>query len=641
MHRIWLSAHAFFLCIVGVLLASTPAFGQISPGPLSQAHQSLSGTSQCASCHQFGSSTPTFKCLDCHREVAQRLSAHDGYHARLELKNRNGKDCVRCHLEHNGADFPLVHWEPSLKQFDHRQTGYPLEGKHAGLSCEQCHTPQKMVPADRALVKYGDPKKSFFGLAAECQTCHTDPHKGQLGSNCTQCHTVFDWKSARQFDHAKTRYPLTGAHVQVACERCHRPDHPGGEARYKDMRFDRCTSCHLDPHHGAFQQRCEECHTTANWKRILPSFSFDHSKTRYPLTGQHVQVSCVACHVNGDFRKQLPFANCADCHTPDPHNGQFAGRPHKGECAECHGVEGWKPSLFGVREHATSEYPLEGKHARVECDKCHIPAGKNTIYKLKFAACVDCHKDAHDGQFARAPYKDHCESCHGVQDFHRTTFTIAMHNKTQFALSGAHAAVSCADCHKVGLGGRTDRVLPFHFADQACASCHSDPHNGEFLNRMAQKRADGTALGCQACHTTKSWTDVNGFDHSRTKFPLLGAHRTVGCEQCHKMQASTRKVQFQGTTAKCEGCHIDPHAKQFAAKDGITGCGTCHNVQRWVPSTFDHNTRTHFPLEGGHANVKCDACHKSTKFVDEKEVIFYKPTSTKCADCHGSNIRPL
>src|SRR2546430_13583000 len=46
-------------------------------------------------------------------------------------------------------------------------------------------------------------------------------------------------------------------------------------------------------------------------------------------------------------------------------------------------------SLFGVKEHDTSKYPLKGKHVKVECDKCHLPAGKDTIYKVKFAACTD------------------------------------------------------------------------------------------------------------------------------------------------------------------------------------------------------------------------------------------------------------
>lgn len=631
----------FALVFVAGALNPAPLHAQISPGPLAKAHEPLSGTTQCASCHQFGASTPTFKCLDCHAEIARRLSTHTGYHAQLPMKNPNGKDCVRCHLDHNGADFPLVHWEPSLKQFDHRLTGYPLEGKHAGLACEQCHIPANMMPGERALIKKRDLAKSFLGLSPDCAPCHADPHKGQLGPDCQRCHDVNDWKAARQFDHSKTRYPLTGLHTQVACEKCHKPDAPGAPARFKDMKFGACIDCHVDPHRGAFKQRCEDCHTTAGWRKMLPAFTFDHSRTKFPLLGLHAKVACSACHNKGDFARPVPFETCIDCHKPDAHNGQFAERPKKGECAECHTVDGWKPSLFGVQEHATSKYALLGKHAKVECAKCHIPAGRDTVYKVKFANCSECHKDVHGGQFAGEPYEDRCETCHTVQDFHRSLFTIAKHRATKFALTGAHAAVACVDCHKAGLAGRTGKVIPFHFEDQTCTACHADPHHGEFDARMAQKRADGRPLGCEACHSTKSWTDVNGFDHSKTKFPLLGAHRTVACGACHKAAPGTREIQFQGVSQECDACHADPHGGQFLAKSGKTLCADCHVVQSWAPSTFDHDKRTQFPLEGGHAHVACNQCHNLTKVVEGQEVLFYKPTPLQCSACHVVDPGPL
>lgn len=636
------AAVPFIAVLLAALFFASSSSAQISPGPLSKAHQSLSGTTQCASCHQFGASTPTFKCLDCHKEVAQRLSARHGYHAQLEMKNPEGKDCVRCHREHNGEDFNLIHWELSEKQFDHRLAGYTLEGKHAALACDKCHTPSQMVPAERTLLKMKDPARSFFGMSQNCVACHKDPHKGQLGNDCQRCHNFTDWKAAKEFDHSKTRYPLTGLHLQVACGKCHKPDAPGGPARFKDMKFAACTACHIDPHKGSFKQRCEECHTTAGWKKLLPRFEFDHSKTKYPLLGKHTQVGCAECHLNGDFKKPLPFANCADCHKPDPHKGQFESRTKKSECAECHSLDGWKPSLFGVKEHATSKYPLQGKHATVECSKCHIPAGKDTVYKLRFAACTECHKDVHDGQFAGAPYQDNCERCHTVQDFHRSTFTIAQHRNARFVLAGAHAAVPCVDCHKIGATGRTDKILPFHFENHTCTACHNDPHHGEFKDRMAQRRANGVPLGCEACHNTKSWAEVTGFDHSKTKFPLTGSHRAVACGACHKVQPGAHEVKFKGTSQVCEDCHKDPHASQFS-KDAKVSCADCHATQRWTPSKFDHDTRTHFPLQGGHAKVPCDACHKNFQIVNDKPVLYYKPTPSKCADCHGANIpaRPL
>jgi len=623
-----------FLVVAVLFSAALPARSQISPGPLSKAHQSLSGTTQCAGCHQFGTSTPTFKCLDCHKEIARLLLENLGYHARLEMKNPNGKDCVRCHLEHNGENFSLIHWEPSVKQFDHRLTGYPLEGKHSSVACEKCHTPSHMIPEVRGLLKRQNPAGSYLGASSKCIACHEDYHKGQLGKECQDCHNVNDWKAAKQFDHSRTRYPLTGLHIQVPCEKCHKPDTPGGPVRFKDMKFAACSDCHADPHHGAFKQQCEECHTTAGWKKLLPSFQFDHAKTKYPLLGEHAKVSCIACHVSGDFQRPLRFAKCMDCHK-DVHKGQFAGRPQKGECAECHKVEGWKPSLFGVKEHGSSKYPLEGKHANVECSKCHIPAGKGTIYKVKFASCLDCHKDAHDGQFAGQPFRNRCESCHTVADFHRSLFNIAKHRETQFPLTGAHVTVTCVECHKVGGGGRTAKIIPFRFEDKSCTACHSDPHHGEFRERMERRRPDGTKFGCEACHSTRSWGEVSGFDHSKTKFPLLGVHRAVACNACHKALLGEKQIQFKGIPQVCEACHVDLHAKQFV-RQGKTDCSSCHSSQRWKPSTFDHNKRTKLPLRGGHEGVPCTKCHSLVKVVDGKAVTFYKPVPVQCEACHGA-----
>ncbi len=631
---------ALALMVAGIALLLPPdSQAQISPGPLSKAHSSLSGTMQCNSCHVFGASTPTFKCLDCHKEVAEVLAGKHGYHFRLQMQNPNGKDCVRCHLEHNGENFNLIHWESSEKDFDHRLTGYALEGKHAALPCWQCHTPAHMLTARKALIKYNDSSKSFFGQSPACSPCHSDPHKGRLGNECTECHNVENWKAVKQFDHSQTRYPLSGLHAKVPCEQCHKPDSPGGQPRYQNMNFSTCSGCHRDPHRGEFKKGCDSCHTTSGWKTLLAGFDFDHSKTKYPLLGQHALVACSACHVKDDFKNPVPFAACKDCHNPDPHKGQFAARPQKGECVECHTVDGWKPSLFGVEQHNASQYPLKGQHIQVACGNCHIPAAKDTNYKLPFAQCSACHKDPHDNQFAAAPYDNRCEPCHTVQDWHRTTYTIAKHNNSRFPLLGAHAAVPCSDCHKAGLGGRTDKILPFQLADFRCTACHNDAHRGEFSEQMARKRADGSPSGCAACHSIKSWGDITGFDHSKTKYPLLGAHRTVACAACHKPTTNSAS-RFQGTLAQCQACHQDPHANQFQSKDNQTHCVDCHNTQRWAPSSFDHETKTHFPLAGGHANVPCAKCHIPTGSTIGKQIVIYKNTSSKCADCHGSPIPP-
>jgi len=620
-----------------LFLLSVTAWAQISPGPLSRAHQSLNGSTNCTSCHKLASGQATFKCLDCHTEISKRLAEGKGLHATYHLSPGSSQDCSRCHSEHNGEDFPLIKWDP--KAFDHKQAGYTLEGKHAGLACNRCHNSEHISPTVRPFIRLHDLNKTFLGVSTSCIGCHQDQHNGRLGTNCEQCHNSTDWKNVSQFDHAKTRYPLTGLHAQVTCQKCHTPG-PDNKPRFVGLPFSKCSDCHSDPHKGSFPQTCQSCHNTSGWKRVSTAAineRFDHSKTKYPLLGKHTEVQCSQCHAGGDFKKPLAFAKCMDCHRPDPHSGQFAKRADGGECASCHNVQGFKPATYGLKEHATSAYPLEGKHAALQCAQCHIPKGKETLFKIKFQRCTDCHADSHAGQFAAAPYFNGCERCHNLQGYRPSTFTLAKHKETHFVLTGGHVAIPCADCHKASDPLAPKPVVFYHWDNLSCATCHADPHKGQFRERMQKPGAGGKPAGCEACHITKSWRELSGFDHAGTSFPLLGAHRATACIDCHKppnLATRMMNVDFKAAPAKCEDCHEDIHGRQFS-RNGITSCVECHNSAKWKPSIFDHEKRTAFSLQGAHMNVRCEACHKLTRVVEAKQVLFYKPTPKDCAACHG------
>ncbi|HMC73628.1 MAG TPA: hypothetical protein VKG87_04950, partial [Terriglobales bacterium] len=169
------------------------AQAQISPGPLSRAHQTLEGSTHCASCHKFGGQA-ALKCLECHTEIAARLNAHRGLHASYGLNPASSQECAKCHSEHNGEDFPLVKWTPTPTGFDHGKTGYRLQGKHAALRCNQCHTADRIAPMERVSIQVRDRSRTFLGLPQACTTCHKDEHNGRLGANCQQCHNFEDWK---------------------------------------------------------------------------------------------------------------------------------------------------------------------------------------------------------------------------------------------------------------------------------------------------------------------------------------------------------------------------------------------------------------------------------------------------------------
>jgi hypothetical protein len=529
-------------------LALLPALtrAQISPGPLSRAHAKLEGSTHCLECHDPDKGVSTAKCLGCHEPLQARVAAGKGLHARPEYR-----DCKTCHVEHQGLEYELVWWGKAGRgAFDHAQTGQPLAGKHAQISCEQCHK-----------------TRSFLGLATDCASCHKDEHRGQFaGRACTECHTQVAWKPAPGFDHARTSWPLTGRHAATGCEKCHalrRPDPADPAVSYRVFRGVAgrdCAACHEDTHKGRLGKSCSVCHSTSSWHTTVTA-GFDHNRTAYPLTGRHAQVACEKCHVPGRPLR-MKHERCIDCHA-DAHGGELAGRADQGRCESCHDVQGFRPARFGPDEHAKTAYPLTGAHLAVACDACHRPAagtaprsalrsaataGNGAIrFRFAFTRCVDCHRDPHRGEVSRFMATGGCEACHRVDSWRQITFD---HNQTRFALAGSHARVSCAGCHRRTEAGRPPGPLRFTGAPQVCEGCHHDPHQGQFA-------ASGRATSCERCHTTDNLRATK-FDHARdSRYRLDGAHAKLACAACHRpeTQGGESFVRYKPLPTTCTGCH--------------------------------------------------------------------------------------
>lgn len=165
-----------------------------------------------------------------------------------------------------------------------------------------------------------------------------------------------------------------------------------------------------------------------------------------------------------------------------------------------------------------------------------------------FSRCIDCHADAHAGQFNDRSDGGSCETCHRESGFRSSTFLLPAHQGTGFPLEGAHRAVSCDRCHTVTVINGT-RTRLFRWAKvPVCESCHSDVHRGEF----ASLKIDG----CASCHTSQSWTSLE-YDHSRAGFRLEGKHRLVPCTGCHREEKQGGQWRFRGTPTECVGCHTN------------------------------------------------------------------------------------
>lgn len=555
------------LAIFLPLLAPTPSTAQLSPGRLARAHTDLEGTSHCLDCHSTGKGVDPARCLDCHSLLRQEIEAGKGLHAGSDYRA-----CERCHIEHHGEEFELVFWgDRGAEAFDHHEAGFVLEGAHARLTCRGCHKPELIGRADLLRRKKKDLLRTYMGLGTTCLSCHSDLHDGQFQERgCTDCHGQESWKPADGFDHRESRYPLTGAHVRVACERCH-PAEPTSEPgvariRYRGIAAGWCGDCHRDPHAGRLGNRCQSCHQTASWKTGAEQ-TFEHERTRYPLRGRHRTATCESCH-RGDLLARISdFDQCASCHA-DQHRGQFLERRDRGACDACHDLQGFSPPRYGLTDHQESTYPLEGSHLAVPCIACHRPVSsarlrqlrpvdrkrapvdpEHALLRYQFAStrCRECHADPHRGALDRYMATEGCTACHDLGSWYTIRFD---HRRAELSLNGAHARVDCRKCHtRVVLTGRRDSMV-LSDLPKTCVGCHDDPHQGQLLRPGVDPR-------CTRCHTEDNWRATR-FVHDRdAAFKLEGAHVRVPCADCHAKEIDFGRpvVRYRPLETACAACH--------------------------------------------------------------------------------------
>lgn len=486
----------------------------LMPGKVTSAHARLEDT--CGNCHdRTNRRSQTSLCLDCHKDIAADMKTRGGFHGRLP--NAETLQCQGCHSEHLGRDADIV--KLVAEQFDHQRTDFPLRDAHATATCSGCHqSGRKYRQASSTCVachKQDEPHdgrlgtdcatchgsvtwlnarfdhgKTKFALAnkhaevqcvachagnrykntpTQCVSCHApdDVHRNLRGSDCAQCHSTVSWATAR-FDHAKqTGFALNGAHARTDCVSCHT------SGRMEDLVPKDCHGCHQaqDSHAGRMGQKCEQCHTSTDWRPA----SFEHERdARFALTGPHAKLSCDTCHTTNVATQKLGTA-CVSCHrAQDAHAGQL------GEyCQQCHVADTWRGEVRF--DHDLSDFPLVGLHVAVPCAQCHL------TQKFKDAGtdCQSCHQseDVHNGGLGK-----NCASCHNSNGWNIWSFD---HGKaTRFALTGAHARLDCAGCHK--------RPASEVKLSTDCGSCHvrDDVHFGQFGRQ------------CQRCHTTIAFKQV-------------------------------------------------------------------------------------------------------------------------------------
>jgi len=533
-------------------------YGQLSPGDLSSVHADLEGLKNCTQCHDAAEKISSSKCLSCHVILRERINSNVGLHSKPEYST-----CQNCHVEHQGRDFKLIFWKEGQTNFNHKNAGFKLEGKHAQLECSSCHKAEFIQEKKIFREKNKNLEKTFLGLDKSCLSCHRDEHRGQMNRKCLNCHVMEGWKPASKFDHNLTKFSLTGQHRQVDCSRCHKsvtdnkfPDDPT-YSQYHLTSFAQCSACHQDAHNGKLGALCNDCHSPAGWNKINQT-NFNHDVTNFPLRGRHTAVRCEQCHHSGQTRNQLKFANCTDCHS-DFHNGVFTHRASAGECSECHHVYGFSPSTFTIQEHQKTDFQLEGAHLAIPCIACHTQPFNAKIqrtYRFQFTSldCQQCHTDPHRGQLNKYVAPGGCNFCHNTE----TWFTVQFdHSQTGFELTGKHQLTKCTSCHVPENSSMGREHIRFEGLSKVCQDCHTDKHEGQF-NTVATVAGNKRMIGdCSRCHTSENWLP-NNFDHDKdATFKLEGAHKTVNCYKCHLTETKNgiKFVRFKPIESKCRSCH--------------------------------------------------------------------------------------
>ena len=595
--------------------------------PLTGAHI----TTECSKCHQQGYNNTPIECFGCHANDYN--TAQDPNHVTGNFPT----ECAVCHS--------TTAWSPA--EFDHNLTAFPLTGAHITTDCISCHeqgynnTPTECVACHQ--TNYNNttnPNHQTLMLPTDCESCHTtdpgwspatfpihnqffellgahanitncaDCHNGNYNTtpntcigchqndyngttdpphqilnfslDCLTCHNMNGWTPAN-FDH--TFYPISSQHNNVNCNECH------SEANYQPQ----CLSCHLnnfnEGHDPGDPTDCWACHSTYDWDS-----NFNHNNTNFPLTGAHVGLPCLDCHVGG---YQGTPTECVACHQTNYNN--TTNPDHQAlmlptTCESCHTTDpGWSPATFPIHSQF---FELLGAHANItSCDDCH-----NGNYVNPPNTCIGCHQNDYNGT-TDPPHQIlnfslDCLTCHNMNGWIPANFDHSF-----YPTGNNHNNVNCNECHSQA-----------NYQPQ-CLSCHQ--------NNFNEGHDPGDPTDCWACHSTNNW-DSN-FNHNNTNFPLTGAHIGLPCLDCHA-------GGYQGTPTECVACHqtnynntTNPDHQTLMLP---TDCASCHTTDPgWSPATFPiHNQ--FFELLGAHANItNCDDCHNGN---------YVNPPNT-CIGCHQND----
>ena len=283
----------------------------------------------------------------------------------------------------------------------------------------------------------------------------------------------------------------------------------------------------------------------------FPAGSFASEHEFFPLTGQHTQIECEACHAEGVYDGTAN--ECETCHAdekPDPH--------YTGDCAACHSTYDWDDISF---DHMLA--------SAADCASCHLD-------------------DKPENHFA-----GQCSACHSTNSWQGARFN--------------HQAAGATDCKACHMNDKPSN----HFGGQ-CSACHTTnnweaefSHNGQSdckACHLNDKPGNHFGGQCSACHSTNSWQGAS-FNHQAAGATDCKAchvndkpsnHFGGQCSACHTTNDWEAEFSHNGQS-DCKACHAGDRPGDHDSGQ----CSNCHNTRDWDDGEDGDDDRDND--EGGNA----------------------------------------
>ena len=546
---------------------------------------------------------------------------------KLASSVHNGVQCIDCHADLAGADFPHktdVAPAQCVPCHDDEQTLYS-EGIHGKAkakgdplapTCQNCHGSHNIIP-----VK--DPKSAVSPIKIPfvCGSCHREGTKVQVQRHIPEAHILENYSESMH----GVGLLQKGLSVAATCASCHSPhkilppSDPQSTIARKNI-SKTCTQCH---------QEIETVH-----RKIIKGKLWEQTP--------HVLPVCIDCHPPHKIKKVLYEASvanqdCLNCHGRTDLKSKdgrsmfvnvvkLQNSVHtKISCSQCHNTV--NPSLMR---------PCTGITAKVDCSICHADQG-------------DQYRESIHGQLLAKndPNAPTCEECHGSH------YVLGKKNP-QSPIFHTNIPTLCAKCHRKGepaavryIGKEIDIIQNYTESihgkgllksgltvTATCTDCHTAHHELPHTDPNSSVNRNNIAKTCGGCHygiekQLESSVHSPSITKTNQKLPVCydchSAHKISRtdnsgfrleimniCGNCHKKYAETYFTTYHGQvsrlgyskTAKCWDCHgshdvlpVENPASHLSFQNRVQTCKKCHEgATKQFAGYFTHATH-HEPVK--------------------------------------------